>query len=353
MRRVPSVVLFLTLAACGGDKDDTTDTMTTDTSSPTQTATGTATGGTTGTGTGTASAPPIADVSNCSVYREQVNTTEGGAYMRGLWYTYDANGWLVLAEQDLDGDGVAEEVYEQTYDSTGRLIDQLIDYDGDGVPDVRYVITYNANGDRDQVEYDLGNDGTVDSTTTYVYDGTPLLIALEVDFDGDGLADQLTEYLRDSAGDILQETFDAEADGTFESVKDYSRPGLLTGDYYYDWDQTGDGTYNARVEEAFNSLGQLTFSWTDQDIDGVVDSELNLSYYSNGVFQMLTASFFDATLVIPPLLDGYFDYYQQPTYDADGFTLELLEVVDLDRDGSPTGSFDQIFTETWSWTCTP
>lgn len=364
MTRRRFLPLVLALAGCGADKDGATDTMVgdtgattatgtlTETGTPTGTPTGTSTGTPTGTSTG-GTVPPVPDLSDCSVYREQVNTTDGDAYMRGLWFTYDSNGWVILAEQDLDADGFAEDIFSQTFDGYGQLIDQLHDVDGDGIYDERYILSYTSNGDRDVVQWDVDNDGTVDVTYTYLYDATPLLITLETDLDSDGTPDQRTEYIRDGSGNMVQETFDDGIDGTLEAVKDYTQPGLVGGDYYYDWDQTGDGAYNVRVEEAFNSAGQLTLSWQDVDIDGVVETEIHFAYWSTGLLELLSATFFDPTLVIPPLLDGYLDYYQQPTYDADGFTQEILEVVDLDRDGSPGGTFDQTYTETWSWTCPP
>lgn len=75
----------------------------------------------------------------------------------------DADGRLVGHENDLDGDGDADNTNRRLYDGSGRLAEIRIDTDLDGNDDSTTIYSYDGQGRLVQLSIDTGLDGTSDT----------------------------------------------------------------------------------------------------------------------------------------------------------------------------------------------
>ena len=109
--------------------------------------------------------------------------------------TYDASGQLASSEEFSDYNGVVHTRTTYAYDSSGQMIMSETDADGDGRVDSRIRSVYNAMGKRVLRERDNNADGFADFRTVFTYDGDGYMILTEDDVGADGNVDQQTTFV--------------------------------------------------------------------------------------------------------------------------------------------------------------
>lgn len=138
-----------------------------------------------------------------AVWEYRDGTVARATNAKGTW-TYEG-GVLQRAEVDADGDGRAErvEVYED-----GKIARVEERPGGDGI---RSLWFFRPDGQPDHVEEDQDGDGRREATRTFEQDGR---IERTVDGDGDGKPELLEVYSAD--GELLSRREDLDGDGVYD-----------------------------------------------------------------------------------------------------------------------------------------
>lgn len=193
---------------------------------------------------------------------------------------YDDHGNVIYVDKlHIDGANSSTETYE--YDALNRRIVAEIDRDRDGGIDRRYEWEYFENGGISNLELArYGEESTQDthSITTYDLAGRKKTVRES----RGGYVSRVLDY--DQTGRfVTTEYIDNDGDGVADSIRTEAR-GADWRLIYRTWDHDADGTVDERVDEniKYNARGQPTYSGTDRDGDGVMESELSFTYDAHG-----------------------------------------------------------------------
>ena len=228
-------------------------------------------------------------------------------------YTYDANGNEVQSVID-DGMGVVVTTWT-TYDAADNPVRAEQDYDGDGVADISTVYLYDQ-GVLSELEYDDGMDGTIDLRLVYAYDGDGRLVGADGDYGDDGSIDEQYTLVYDNPAPDLSGTltYDFGVDGEPEQVEVF--------------------TYDP------GALDQLVFYTLDDDGDGLIEVEYNLVYGATNDVELLFGTAF---------VEGAFEYgfEQSTTYVAPGKA--DVRITEYQFNYTPMPEY--VASESFIWTC--
>ena len=196
------------------------------------------------------------------------------------YYSYDANGYAVMAEEDSDLDGVTDK--RTTYKHTASGYPTLIEFDlnADGTIDKRVVMAYDDNGNLIRIENDDDADGINNYLTTIGYDDDGNWVIIESDFDGNGSVDIHATAAYDPQGNQVASNYDNDADGNIDLsfIFKYDTNGRLTST------KRIDGSLNlaSLVIYTYNAADKLIRIENDRDNDGKWESREDYSYDISG-----------------------------------------------------------------------
>lgn len=170
----------------------------------------------------------------------------------------DGDGRLDRVHEDVDGDGVLD--IDEDLDNDCRLDDQNEDIDGDGNLDVNEDV--DGDGRLDVAE-DIDGDGRLDTENEDVdRDGR---LDVDEDLDGDGKLDTINE---DIDGDgVLDPNEDLDGDGRFDVDEDRNNNGRL------DPGEDIDGDGRLDVDEDLDNDGHFDDVNEDTDRNGLLNCE--------------------------------------------------------------------------------
>ncbi len=95
----------------------------------------------------------------------------------------DGEGNLLVLEDDLTSDGIADNRVVRTYDDHRNMLSEEVDRGADGTADRRSTFRYDNEGRRISEEVDTDVNGSIDERTTMTYAENGRLATTEMDFD--------------------------------------------------------------------------------------------------------------------------------------------------------------------------
>lgn len=190
-------------------------------------------------------------------------------------YELDADGYIVEARVDTDGDGVWNFTYGYEY-ADGRFTRYWADNDYDGDIDVEQLQEYDADGHMEHYWYDDDGDGVAEVEAWYTYDGDHILGSTS-DGDGDGVFEVTGTYTWDGER-LLEEHI---VGGSYPSRRTYT---YVDADDLYDqvdYDSGDDGSIEWRYGYVWTG-DWITGQSYDQYADGVDVTTYTYVYDSEG-----------------------------------------------------------------------
>lgn len=224
---------------------------------------------------------------------ERVDIDGDGASDIHTTYTYDPNGYVIMAEESMGScafvdaqlvvahqrlactgpDGTVTRRTQWGRDGLGRVRTVSMDYDADGVWDERTTYGYLADGRLQTTKVDLGVDDTVDAITTWTWDGFHVA-STSMDKDADGQPERVIEYTWDDDGYLVEQSEDNDGDGLADAVTAWEYgaaglPALREWDGYGAWVLTNpecgtgstpkgaDGITDKRVQWTWDAAGRM------------------------------------------------------------------------------------------------
>lgn len=307
---------------------------------------------------GPAEAPvwcPELEPPQCRVSAQEILAEDGTVTVHH--HRYDEAGRRTSVDWVRDDKSVGQTTY--TYDDCGNLIREDIDDTGSGNINHRW-----------EWEYIAASDGTLAETIQRVQNGDvtngfissaylqrqsgPERLTVEYlsDQDGDGVYEYRATYEYDERNNMTVQSMDSGADGSIEAWQVQDRTYNADGNVLtHTWARSLDGPIFKLVEHTYDALGRLERSTTDDDVDGFVDSAIEITYAG-----LLTYSFRDSDG------DGVVDSMSTDTHDPEG-RLRIREgedsfwVYDFDERGNDLGwqVYDRggelVQARTRTWDC--
>ena len=259
---------------------------------------------------------------------------------------------------DYDGNGAADNSFEQDYVSSGAFAGQRSDNDGDGR--FEYITAYQRDDNLAELLYSVDDDGdgTAERVKRTNYDSFGAMVATEtVDAGGvvlgfeqlsydeqgrllrrelrSGSTHFIQHWLVDEAGMRSIYEFDEDADGQIDVRSTLAYDGNERSDWWVarDNDSNLDGVADSRQTRQLDDQGRILSSINDSDLDGLPDYELQQRFDERG---RLTRQAVDND-------GGGFDRITERAYDDSlpGY----IQTIDADADGSVDAMTRYTFTD--------
>jgi hypothetical protein len=208
-----------------------------------------------------------------------ITPLSGTTVVRSSRTAYDASGFVLRNEADIDGDARTDEIVRFTRHPDGCVRRMGFDRNGDGVDEDVLDFEYDAAGRTVRESLDRGADGTPDELVHLTHDEQGRLRTRAIDRNGDGRIDESETLRRDAAGNLTEREADHDGDGRVDAASRFEYDGagnlLLRAD-----DRDGDGRPDQVWRYTYDGMGRQTS--VEEDLDGNGRTDRRTRFHHDG-----------------------------------------------------------------------